>query len=293
MAKKYFLFGLMFLCSSCLFGQNTILWKITNAKNAHISYLVGTYHLFGNSFIDSFRVINEKLQTTGLVITETKIDREKVASYYNARPVSDTLSTILSKDDADFIINLFKSMRGNIDIRKFTPGELFVKLQALYPKIKCAAINKSDTYSMDEYFQYLGNVSKKEPYYLETDSFQLEKLTQATSAYDWKFFKKNTPVLIAKYKDDVPNENLCSLANQYASFSINYNFEGACNFMKNNNQNDVLVKKRNDDWMQKLPQFLEKNNCFIAVGLAHLYNKCGIIQQLKEIGYTVEPVEMK
>lgn len=293
MTKKYSLLGFMFVCSSCLFGQNTILWKITNAKNAHISYLVGTYHLFGDSFVDSFPVIKEKLQTTDLVITETKIDRIKVASYYNARPVSDTLLTFLSKDDVDFIANLFRSMGGKVDIGKFTPGELYVKLQALYPKVKCTAIGKGDTYSMDEYSQYLGNMFKKQLYYLETDSFQLEKINQVTSVYDWKFFKKNAPSLIAKYRNDVPNEQLCALANKYASFSIDYKFEDACKLMKNNNQNDDLLKKRNDDWMQKLPELLEKNNCFIAVGLGHLYYKCGIIQQLKKIGYTVEPVEMK
>ena len=47
-------------------------------------------------------------------------------------------------------------MEGQVDVTKFTPGELLVKLQAVYPKFKCAAINKADTYSMDEYLQYLG-----------------------------------------------------------------------------------------------------------------------------------------
>jgi uncharacterized protein YbaP (TraB family) len=276
-----------------LFGQNTILWKVTNPGSKNISYILGTYHLFGESFIDSFPIIKEKLQTTNLVITETKIDKVKATSYYNARPASDTLLNILPKEDVDFIINLFKSRGGQVDITKFTPGELFVKLQALYPKFKCPATNKADKYSMDEYFQYLGNSWKKEQYYFETDSFQLEKIRQVTSTLDWKFFKKNAPSLIAKYKNELPTENLCSFANNYASLTIDYKFEEPCNVLKESNMNDALVKKRNEDWIQKLPILLEKNNCFIAVGLGHLYNKCGLLEQLKGLGYFVESVEMK
>lgn len=290
---KYFLTGISFLFSAFLFGQNTILWKVTNPTNKNISYLLGTHHLFGESFIDSFPLIQESLKSTDLVITETKIDRAKVAAYYNSRPSSDTLLNILPKTDVDFIINLFKSWRGQVDVRKFTPGELFVKLQALYPKFKCAVINKADTYVMDEYLQYLGNVEKKQQYYFETDSFQLEKITQATSLYDWKFFKKNTPSLIDKYRKDEQNETLCSFANKYALLTIDYKFEETCNFLKGSDLNDALVKKRNDDWIQRLPKLLENNNCFIAVGLGHLYNKCGLIERLKGLGYIVEPVKIK
>jgi uncharacterized protein YbaP (TraB family) len=39
--------------------------------------------------------------------------------------------------------------------------------------------------------------------------------------------------------------------------------------------------------------FLENRNCFIAVGLSHLMYKCGLINQLKELGYTITPIEIK
>lgn len=293
MTAKYSLTGIFFLLSTFLFGQNTILWKVTSPTNKNVSYLLGTYHLFGESFIDSFPLVKESLKNTDLVITETRIDRIKVAAYYNSRPSTDTLLNILPKEDVDFIINLFKSWGGQVDVTKFTPGELFLKLQALYPKYKCSVINKADTYSMDEYLQYLGNVENKQQYYFETDSFQLEKVTQATSLYDWKFFKKSTPSLLDKYRKDEQNEKLCSFANQYASLAIDYKFGETCNVLNGSNANDVLVKKRNEDWMQKLPNLLESKNCLIAVGLGHLYNKCGLIERLKGLGYIVEPVKMK
>jgi uncharacterized protein len=292
MTLKNFLTGSFLLWSTFLSGQNTILWKVTNTSNKNISYLLGTYHLFGNSFIDSFPVLKETILASDLIITETKIDREKMTEYYNSRPASDTLSTSLSKEDVDLIADIFK--KGQVDIKKLTPGELFLKLQAGYPKFKCSVINKSDKWSMDEYIQYLGNQHQKKSYYLETDSFQLEKLTQITNAYNWTFFKKNIHPLLNKYRGERPNENLCLQANQYASFTLDYKFGEACDvLLKGTGMNDALVKKRNEDWMQKLPPLLEKNNCFVAVGLAHLYTTCGLIEQLKILGYTIEPVTLK
>ena len=44
--------------------------------------------------------------------------------------------------------------------------------------------------------------------------------------------------------------------------------------------------------MKQLPSLLETNNCFIAVGLGHLYYDFGLLEQLKKLGYIVEEVKM-
>ena len=198
------------------------------------------------------------------------------------------MSSALSQDDVKYLTTIFKT--SEIDINKYSPGELFVKLQAVYPKFKCPAINANDKWAMDEYIQQTGDHQQKILYFLESDSLQLEKIYEVTKAYDWNFFKKAAPALLAKYKSQTTDESLCSLANQYASLTVEYKLQDEC---KGSNMNDVLVKKRNEDWLTKLPALLEKNNCFIAVGLMHLYNKCGLIEQLRTLGYSIEPVSMK
>ncbi len=69
--------------------------------------------------------------------------------------------------------------------------------------------------------------------------------------------------------------------------------EDTCNLLKGTNVNDAILRDRNNEWMKKLPSLLDQQNCFITVGLFHLYNKCGLIEQLKMLGYIVEPVKMK
>ena len=45
--------------------------------------------------------------------------------------------------------------------------------------------------------------------------------------------------------------------------------------------------------MQTIPGYLETNNCFIIVGLSHLMYACGLINQLRERGFTLTPINVK
>ncbi len=42
--------------------------------------------------------------------------------------------------------------------------------------------------------------------------------------------------------------------------------------------------------MKLLSAKIKENNCFIAVGLAHLYQKYGLIEQLKNEGFIISEI---
>lgn len=65
---------------------------------------------------------------------------------------------------------------------------------------------------------------------------------------------------------------------------FDYQFTETCN---------TELKSRNENWIPQLEKILPEKNCFIAVGLLHLYGECGLIVQLRKRGYKVEPVELK
>jgi hypothetical protein len=287
MRLKNFLLSAFILCALFSFGQNTILWKITSPIKKNVSYLLGTHHYFGSSFVDTFSIIQEKLKTSDVIVTEAKFDRQKGLDYYNSRPTSTSLSSALSQDDINYINTVFKP---GLDINKYSPGELLIKLYAAYPKYKCPVVNAKDEFGMDEYIQRLGQQYQKSSDFLESDSAQLSKIYEATKMYNWKVFKQVIPALLAQYRSETVDESLCIFANQYASFTLDYKLKEKC---KGSGMNEVLLKNRNDEWMQKLPALLEKGNCFVAIGLMHLYHKCGLIEQLRALSYSVEPVSMK
>lgn len=58
-------------------------------------------------------------------------------------------------------------------------------------------------------------------------------------------------------------------------------------------RNRLIVDERNKNWLKQIPGLIEKKSSLIAVGAAHLPGEKGIINQLRELGYTVTLVQRK
>lgn len=56
--------------------------------------------------------------------------------------------------------------------------------------------------------------------------------------------------------------------------------------------NHILLDRRNEEWLPKIEDWISEGSAFIAVGAGHLLSGVGLIDLLREKGYTVEPVEM-
>ena len=54
---------------------------------------------------------------------------------------------------------------------------------------------------------------------------------------------------------------------------------------------EVMLDKRNADWLSKLPAIFEQGPTFVAVGVLHLAGDKGVIEGLRKAGYTVMPIE--
>jgi uncharacterized protein len=52
----------------------------------------------------------------------------------------------------------------------------------------------------------------------------------------------------------------------------------------------ITYDERNKLWMKRIPDLIIKNSCFIAVGAGHLVGETGLINQLRKLGFTVEPI---
>ena len=52
----------------------------------------------------------------------------------------------------------------------------------------------------------------------------------------------------------------------------------------------ALIYDRNADWLAKMPEIMASKPTFFAVGAAHLVGEKGVLQLLRNAGYTVEGV---
>src|SRR5882762_6749574 len=115
---KTFTLSLSLLFTVICFGQNqhTILWRVTQPGNEHVSYLLGTYHTFGNTFVESFPAIIITMMSCDVVATESELDKAKATAYYNSLPSSDQLELSVSKEDYAFIDSVFK--KSGVDVTR-------------------------------------------------------------------------------------------------------------------------------------------------------------------------------
>ena len=54
---------------------------------------------------------------------------------------------------------------------------------------------------------------------------------------------------------------------------------------------DILLYDRNANWSKKLQDLMQNNSLVVAVGAGHLPGKKGVLNLLRQAGYTVEPVK--
>ena len=117
----------------------------------------------GESFIDSFPIIKEKLVASELFISEAPTDRKAILDAINGRPATDTLKSIVSAEQLDQIKAIYH--KSSEDIFKLTPSELLQQLIVFYFEYGCYPASLSDKYTVDEYLQQLARDNQKPAYF--------------------------------------------------------------------------------------------------------------------------------
>jgi len=270
--------------SNIAMSQNTILWKVSDSLNIKTSYIVGTLHQMGNSFIDSIPEIKQYLYDSEIAIFESIDSVDKIIKSINNREISLTIRKVLKKNDYSRLLEL--SGNWNVDIHKLTPLELRWKLEQEFVKIKCETVRANDQWDhFDYYLQHLAKANGLEIIGLETNKEQLDFIKKENSYPNWTDERKDIRYLIGQFYRTDYNKNKCDLVEKYRHFQLDYKLETPCS-------ESILIKSRNKKWMTILPELLNENNCFVAVGFLHLYYKCGILEQLKSIGFNIEPIQL-
>jgi uncharacterized protein len=284
MRKFALLFTLFLPFSGNVSGQNTILWSVTDTASKNTSFLLGTYHQIGNSFVDSLPEIQEALFSTNVAIFESIDNGEKVRAYLNSRSDNSEYLTNLKKSDITFLQSLASDWA--VPISKLKPLELLTKLQQVYFETQCGSVKPTDKWDhFDDYLIYLARSKNMTTVGLESDSLQTANITAFAPDVTWESVKKPIHTWVNNIKGSKHRTTYCQFAREYMSMSFNYQFDQTCN-------EDPMLKGRNDKWMKILPDYLRNDKCFIAVGLLHLYGDCGLIMQLRQQGFVVTEINL-
>jgi len=281
-----------------------LLYKISGNGLEKPSYIIGTHHLANVGFVEKINGVKEALTETEQVYGELKWDvmanpdSLKAMQERMMLPEGQTLKTILTPEqykrlDAFMTAKLGAGMSNPMveaQMGKLSPMALVTQFQVLlFMMNHMGEFDPSSTF--DQYFQAQAQKNNLPCGGLETLSFQaqvlygstpmerqveqlmclidneqfnvqmLEEMTKAFYAQDLDALKKAMDLKLGTSCDSTPEEEA------------------------------ALIDNRNADWLTKMPAIMKQAPTFFAVGAGHLLGEKGVLQLLRNAGYTVEGVK--
>ena len=277
----------------CVCGQASVFYKITGNGIEKPSYILGTHHLAPLSFLDSIPAIKEAMESCDIEVGEIDMTVSPMAiafatQKYMIAPSDSTLSRLLPTDEYLDLAKKFESISP-------APGLTLQSLDMLRPMALTAAVTVGimareipefdNDAQLDSHIQGIFKESGRKIIPLESAEQQAELLY--------------TFVPISEQVEDLRNllnnpEECVLLSKELneAYFAGDIEKLYALSLQEDGNPafTDALVRKRNINWVDKIPAIIESYPTFIAVGALHLPGPDGIISLLSQKGYTLTPV---
>ncbi len=265
--------------------NNSLLWEISGKDINQPSYLFGTFHLMCKEDIQFSENLLKAFKYSSSLYLE--IDLDDPTNTFSA------LKYMYMKDGVT-LRKLYDSLQYK-KIQNFFSDSLHMSM-AMVEKMK-PAFSSSLVYpfmmtckTVDGIEMELIQKSKeqqKETYGFETVEFQ-------SSVFDNIPYNEQAEELYNMIDSiDTYKINFYKMLSLYQSQELNViekSFDDEPGFEE---QKDLLLTNRNKNWVSQLKSILPQTNIFIAVGAGHLAGEKGLIQLLKNEGYTLKPIYNK
>lgn len=300
--KKLFL--TLFLGMTVWTGASAqLLYKISGKDLQKPSYIIGTHHLANVGFVQKISGVREALTETDQVYGELVMsdmqnaDSARIFKQHMELPGGETLKDVLSPSEFKEVDACLKSLMSvgfsSPEVMKtmgrMTPQALLVQLTLVtFMTNHMGEFDPSSTF--DQYFQAQAKKNNEPVGGLETMSQQAKLLYEVpmkrqveqlmcfvrNRAYNAKMMDKLTDAFYAQDLDAMKKAADEKLGN-------------SCDATPE--EEAAMIENRNNAWMAKLPAIMADKPTFFAVGALHLAGEKGLIQQLKNVGYTVEGIK--
>ena len=261
-------------------AQST-LWTITGNGLEAPSYLFGTIHIICEDDYEMTETLEEVIKETDKVVFEIDLDDPSMAAKMGTLmldPEMRDLSSDLSEEDANTLDAYFNQNFGQ-GIQQLNKLRPFALLSMIMLKAYECPTKQYETEIMG-----LAIENKKPIEGLETIEFQMNVI-------DENFDRKEQLASLLEYVEDPEEvkEMLDKIVASYKEKDIKALYALMEQYEEYDGFNEVMLKNRNLDWMDKLEDQMAKNSLLVAVGAGHLGGEYGVISLLRKAGYTVEP----
>lgn len=286
-------------------GANAqLLYKISGKDLTAPSYIIGTHHLANVGFVNKIAGVKDALTNTEQVYGEvrwddmTNPDSLKVMQAAMMLPDGQSLKTVLSAEQYKKLDAVITQMMGvglsnpqvGAQMGKMSPAALSTQLQVLmFMQKHMGEYDPSSTF--DQYFQAQAKHNNEPVGGLETLAFQTDLL------YKGSDIKRQVEQLMCLLDNQEFYEQMMESMTDafYAQdldalkAAMDKKLGGTCDSTPE--ELAQLIDNRNADWAKKMPAIMAAKPTFFVVGAGHLPGAKGVLQLLKDAGYTVEAVK--
>ncbi len=262
----------------------TLLWEISGNGLSRPSYVFGTMHVLCAEDAKLSPNMKKALQESVRVYLEIDMDdREQMMSSLKYFRMNDgvKLQDLLTTAEYKRIDSALKKSKSPMPlsmVSRFKPMLIASMLGEQF--MDCAKKNGMEMVIMEE-----AKLLEKEIRGLETIAYQaglFDSIPYAKQAKDLlqyidsaETYKKTTMELVKVYKaqDLAKMDSLTRKSDP-----------GMESFM------DLLLYRRNRNWVQQMPVLMREGTMLFAVGAGHLPGQEGVLQLLRDKGFVVKPI---
>ncbi|MBU6343381.1 MAG: TraB/GumN family protein [Bacteroidetes bacterium] len=271
--------------------EHALLWKISGNGLKKPSYLYGTIHIIPKSQFSLAAPTRQALNSAQQLIFE--IDMKEMLNMGTQMSMltksfmagGKTLKDLLPPEDYLFV----KSKMGNLAM----PGNIMERLKPMFLSTLLSTEqegmpNKGQSTSVEMELYQLWKKRKLPTGGLEHADFQI-------SLFDSIPYEAQARMLVEGLRSDTLLQNgaseLDKMNDMYAHEDIN-----AMQALIGDDSGEmgqyeeILLLKRNRNWIPVMGNYMRQRPCFFAVGSGHLGGKEGVIALLRKAGYRVDAV---
>lgn len=280
-----------------LAAQAQLLWKVSGNGLGRPSYIIGTYHFAPASMIDQIPGMAQAFEDCDIVLGE--IDNEEITgtkaqmamAQAMMAPVDSTLDKLYSPEDYAIVEQVFNKYFGGMGVtlsqmKMLKPSAISVQMQAMQAVKYFPNFNPNDL--IDMAVQKRANEMGRPSGGLETVDEQIDLL------FNSPLTEQAESLLEACKKDDLFVVQSSALVEAYMAQDL-AKIEEVMTDPEIGGDDaeamDELIYDRNRNWVVKLVKIMPERAALICVGAGHLPGEQGLLQLLRDRGFTVEPMQ--
>ncbi|CAN5140150.1 TraB/GumN family protein [soil metagenome] len=266
--------------------NKSLLWEVSGNNLQKPAYIFGTMHLLCASDAALSDNLKNVITASDTIYFEVDMDdlAQLLGGFTAGKMKHDTtLSDLYTPEEYTRVKTFFDAHRMGAMLQMFGTMQPMLISALVYQ----AALPCTEADGMEMNIMKLAHSEKKEIKGLETVAFQASVLESIPYTKQAKELLNSIDSLDATKKET--DEMLKLYKEQDVEKLLDYSLksEGGTT----SDVQEVMIDNRNRNWIAQFPEITKDKQILIAVGAGHLGGKAGLLQLLREKGYTIRAIK--